>query len=268
MKFGLKVHHSDIASLMDMRPEALEFALFCGDMDGSWAKGIEFDGPVVLHMPEKFADGSLVDLASPEEGKRRDAVAILKRTIDLGAAMGAESIICHPGGIRAKPEFVDQCPLLDSMHELIAYVRGTTRLLLENMPDIYWYKGVLHSSCLFKHKDEISTILDELSLGLCMDLCHAKLYCNSMGEDYLSYVTALKPYIRHIHVSDARGSTEEGVQIGDGEVDFAALRKLLGDVGAAAVPEILDGHKDGGAGFRIAARRLEKIGFFNGDDRR
>ncbi len=268
MKFGLKVHHSDIASLMDMRPQALEFALFYGDLGGSWAKGIEFDGPIVLHMPERSADGSLVDLASPEEGKRSAAVAILKRTIDLAASMKAESVVCHPGGIRARPEFVDRAQLLDSMRELVAYGRGTTRLLLENMPDIYWYGGVLHSSCLFKHKDEIAAILDELNIGLCMDLCHAKLYCNAMSEDYLSYVEALKPYIRHIHVSDARGSRAEGVQIGEGEIDLVALQKVLCDVDAIAVPEILDGHKDGGAGFRVAVERLRKIGFFDGDDRR
>lgn len=268
MKFGLKVHHSDIASLIDMRPEALEFALFYGDLDGSWVKSIEFDGPIVLHMPEKFADGSLVDLASPDAGKRSAAVDILKRTIDLARAMGAESVVCHPGGIRAAPEFVDQGPLLNSMRELIAYNRGMTRLLLENMPDIYWYKGVLHSSCLFKRKDEIAAILDELNIGLCIDLCHAKLYCNAMGEDYLLYLKTLKPYIRHIHVSDARGSSMEGVQIGEGEIDFASLAALLADVGAAAVPEIQDGHKDGGGGFRTAARRLRKIGFFNGDGRR
>jgi N-acetylneuraminate synthase len=268
MKFGLKIHHSDFSSLIDMAPEALEFALFYGDMDGSWVKSVEFDGPIVLHMPEKFADGSLVDLASPEAGKRSAAVDILKRTIDLARAMLAESVVCHPGGIRATPEFVDPGPLLDSMRELIAYNRGTTQLLLENMPDIYWYKGVPHSSCLFKRKDEIVAILDELNIGLCMDLCHAKLYCNAMGEDYPLYVKSLKPYIRHVHVSDARGSSMEGVQIGEGEIDFASLAEALADVEAAAVPEILDGHKDCGAGFRVAVERLRNIGFFNGDGRR
>lgn len=268
MKLGLKVHHSDISGIIDMRPEALEFALFPGDIDGSWVRDIMFSGPIVLHMPEKFADGSLIDLASPESGKRIDAVAILKKTIDLASALGAESIICHPGGVRAKPEFVDPGPLLDSMQELLAYAPGSVRLLLEDMPDIYWYKGVLHSSCLFKHKYEIAGILDELEMGLCLDLSHAKLYCNSYGEDFLAYVDSLKPYTGHIHVSDAIGTTREGVQIGEGEIDFRALIRTLDGMDVVAVPEILDGHINKGAGFRVAVERLRENGFFNGENKR
>jgi deoxyribonuclease-4 len=268
MKFGLKVHHSDIAGMIDMKPEALEFALFHGDMDGSWVKDISFAGPIILHMPEKFADGSLVDPASPDGRTRSDSVAILKRTIDLAYALNAESVVLHPGGVRSKPEHVDPAPLLDSMRALKAYRPGVVRLLLENMPDIYWYKGVLHSACLFKHYDEITDILETLDMGMCMDLCHAKLYCNAAGEDFGAYVKALKPYIRHIHVSDARGTTQEGLQIGDGEIDFKGLLPILKGLDVVAVPEIIDGHKDGGAGFRVAVGRLNQIGFFDGAGQR
>jgi deoxyribonuclease IV len=268
MKFGLKVHHSDLSTLIDMGPEALEFVLFPGDLDGVWSRDIAFSGPIVLHMPEKFADGSLVDLASPGDGKRRDAVAILKRTIGLAASMGAISVVCHPGGIHAGPVDVDPAPLLASMMELRAYAPDDMSLLLENMPDIYWYEGVLYTSCLFKHEGEIIDILKTLDIGLCMDLCHAKLYCTAMDKDFLNYVKTLKPYIRHVHVSDARGSTMEGVQIGEGEIDFEGLMPVLKGLDAIAVPEILDGHKDGGAGFRIARERLAKIGFFDGEDGR
>ena len=182
--------------------------------------------------------------------------------------MNAESVILHPGGVRAKPEHVDTAPLLDSVRELKAYRPGAVRLLLENMPDIYWYEGVLHSACLFKHYDEITGILDTLDLGMCMDLCHAKLYCNAAGADFHAYVKALKPYIRHMHVSDARGTTEEGLQIGEGEIDFRGLLPTLKSLDVIAVPEILDGHKDDGADFRIAVDRLRKIGFFDGAGRR
>jgi deoxyribonuclease IV len=268
MKFGLKVHHTDIRDMIDMQPCALEFALFHNDLNGEWARDIAFNGPMVLHMAEKFPDGSLVDPASPDEGNRRDAVAMLKRTVDLAERLGAESVICHPGGVRLSPERLSIDPLLESMRELQAYARGKTNLLLENMPDIYWYKGVLHSSCLFKSRAEISGVLDELGLGMCMDVCHAKLYCSAVGVDLLSYVGALKPYIRHIHVSDARGTAEEGVQIGEGEIDFAALIHALSGLDVAAVPEILEGHRNKGEGFRIAAERLRNIGFFDGAGRR
>jgi N-acetylneuraminate synthase len=105
-------------------------------------------------------------------------------------------------------------------------------------------------------------------MGLCLDLSHAKLYCNAAGEDFLAYVKALKPLIGHIHVSDARGTTNEGLQIGEGEIDFTALVRALDGMDVIAVPEIMDGHRDKGAGFRVAVERLRKIGFFDGENKR
>lgn len=248
---------------MDMHPEALEFALFPGDaLDDSWVEGVNFQGPMAVHMQEKFKDGRLLDPASPDEGERLEAVKALKKNIGLASRLGARSLIVHPGGIRKEPTELDVTPLLDSLSELKEHAGGHVELLLENMPAIYWYKGELYSPCLFKDRGEVVSILDGLSLGLCMDLCHAKLYCNASGRDFDSYIGGLKPYIRHIHVSDARGTAEEGLQIGEGEIDFPGILPILRDLDVVAIPEILDGHRDSGAGFRIAVDRLKNIGFF------
>jgi deoxyribonuclease-4 len=263
MKPGLKVHHSDIGQLMWIGPpEALEFALFYDDLEGKWVDEIEFDGPIAIHMPEKFREGSLIDLASPDIKKRKAAVKALKMTIDIGEKLSAKYVVCHPGGVRAMLRYVDPAPLQDSMEELIDYAPGKLEMLLENMPDIYHFRDELYSSCLFKRADEIIDLLRTLDIGLCMDLSHAKLYCNAAGEDFLAYVKALKPFIRHIHISDARGTEDEGVQIGEGEIDFEALLPCLEGLDVAVVPEIFNGHRDRGAAFKIAIDRLESIGFF------
>jgi len=262
MKFGLKVHHSDMDRLLDMRPEALEFALFADDLDGSWVNDVKFDGPIVVHMPEKFKDGTLLDPASTDDKIRSDTVRVLKKTIDLSERLNARRIIFHPGGIRRPAIYVDPDPLLKTMRELQAYAPKGIDLLLEDMPGIYWYAGVLYTSCLFKGQEEIIGILKELNMGLCLDICHAKLYCNGAGVDFPSYLKALKPFTRHVHLSDARGSTDEGVQIGEGEIDFKGILPLLNDPEVIAVPEILDGHKNNGAGFKLALDRLKSLGYF------
>jgi N-acetylneuraminate synthase len=263
MIFGLKVHHTDMEALMDMGPEALEFALFSDDIrDETWVDSVYFNGPIAVHMQEKFKDGRLLDLASGDEKERREAVMDLKKTIDLSERLNARSIIVHPGGVRKAPVSLDPSPLLDSIEELKTYLPDNIELLLENMPAIYWYKGELYSSCLFKDSREIASILGELDVGLCMDLCHAKLYCNTRSVDFNSYIAGLKPYIRHIHVSDARGTSEEGLQIGEGEIDFPGIMPILEGLDVVAIPEILEGHKNGGAGFRIAVDRLNRMGFF------
>lgn len=262
MKFGLKVHHSDLNRLLDMRPEALEFALFADDLDGSWVKDVTFDGPIVVHMPEKFKDSTLLDPASTDDKIRSDTIRALKKTIDLSERLNARRIIFHPGGIRKPSMHVDPGPLIKTMRELQAYAPESIELLLEDMPGIYWYAGVLYTSCLFKGQEEIIGILKELNIGLCLDICHAKLYCNETGVDFPSYITALKPFTRHMHLSDARGSSEEGIQIGEGEIDLKGILPLLDDPDVIAVPEILDGHKNNGAGFRLAVDRLKSLGYF------
>ncbi len=263
MKFGLKVHHTDLAYLIDMEPDALEFALFPGDVEGSWVDDVKFDGPIVVHMPEKFKDGTLIDPASSDDKKRSASVNMLKRTIDLSEKLNASIVILHPGGVRKSPESVDNSPLLDSMGELLSYAPKSIELILENMPDIYWYNGELISSCLFKDEAEISGVLKQLNMGMCMDVCHAKLHCNASKVDFYSYIKQLKPFIRHVHVSDAGGISYEGMQIGDGEIDFRGILPLLEGLDVIAVPEILNGHEDRGEGFRVAVSRLKALGYFD-----
>lgn len=262
MKFGLKVHHTDLEYMLDMRPDALEFVIFEDDLGGEWSDSVGFSGPKVVHMPEKYADSSLIDLGASDGRSRQNAVDILKRTIDLAGKLNAFRVVCHPGGVRKRHEGMDVSFLFDSMRELQAYA-GNVELVMENMPDIYWYRGELWTSNLFKDAGEIKRVLDTLGMGMCMDLCHAKLYCNAKHIDFLTYVEALKPYIRHIHISDALGFSNEGLQIGEGEIDFKGLLHVLDGIDVIAVPEIVNGHKASGLEFKIARGRLAHLGFFD-----
>ena len=54
--------------------------------------------------------------------------------------------------------------------------------------------------------------------------------------------------------------TGEGVQIGDGEINFATLSEQLARFAphAGFIPEIWQGHKNEGEGFWLALERLEQ----------
>ena len=71
------------------------------------------------------------------------------------------------------------------------------------------------------------------------------------------------PFTVHLHVADARGVDGEGLQIGDGEIDFLALGRLLAGSAPTAsfIPEVWQGHKDEGRGFWTAIGRLEHMEF-------
>jgi N-acetylneuraminate synthase len=69
----------------------------------------------------------------------------------------------------------------------------------------------------------------------------------------------MAPLSAHLHLGDAQGLNGEGLQIGEGDIDFARLGTILktGCPDASFIPEIWQGHKNGGEGFWIALEKLE-----------
>jgi N-acetylneuraminate synthase len=62
-----------------------------------------------------------------------------------------------------------------------------------------------------------------------------------------------------MHIADAFGDDGEGLQIGEGDIDFPAMGRLLNQFAADAsfIPEIWQGHKNNGEGFWYALNKLE-----------
>jgi N-acetylneuraminate synthase len=69
------------------------------------------------------------------------------------------------------------------------------------------------------------------------------------------------PYVSHLHLSDASGLDGEGLQIGDGTIDWVKFFRIAKDFQGTMVPEIWRGHQRGGEGFIIAINRLTEAYF-------
>lgn len=266
MKFGLKVHHTDFNTILELKPEGLEFMTNEDDLSGFWVDKVLFKGPIVVHAPEKYLDGSLIDISANVEPERVRAVDTIKRSIDVAVMLGAGKLVYHPGGVFKEPQSIDQSGLIRSIKELKEHANRKIDLLIENMPDFYWYGEELWSANIFKDWKEIRNILHSTDSGMCFDICHARLYCNSKSIDFISYVRVLKPYIRHIHISDALGISGEGIQIGEGETNFRELLNVIGDLDVMLVPEIQNGYKNNGLGFKVARNRLARLGYIRMDE--
>jgi CBS domain-containing protein len=65
--------------------------------------------------------------------------------------------------------------------------------------------------------------------------------------------------VRHVHLSDGAGTSGEGLQIGDGAVNFVALLPGLLASQPTVIPEIWMGHHENGLAFRAALERLTDI---------
>ena len=81
-----------------------------------------------------------------------------------------------------------------------------------------------------------------------------------MNEDFYEFASKIAPITAHLHLGDAQGLNGEGLQIGEGDLDFVRLGNLLkhGCPKATFIPEIWQGHKNGGEGFWLALERLER----------
>ena len=134
-------------------------------------------------------------------------------------------------------------------------------LIPQTMAPFPWHFGGQRYQNLFVHADEIVNWCEKLNLRICFDLSHSKLTCNHFGLDFYKFAELLAPYTGHIHFGDALGVNGEGLQIGEGDIDFLRLSKILNSVcpNASFIPEIWQGHKNGGEGFWLGLERLEKM---------
>ena len=67
------------------------------------------------------------------------------------------------------------------------------------------------------------------------------------------------PYTEYLHVADAIGIDGEGIQIGEGEIDWRAISPLLKSFDGPMITEIWRGHEQQGEGFKLAAERLSDV---------
>jgi N-acetylneuraminate synthase len=146
--------------------------------------------------------------------------------------------------------------LIDSLTEVDT---GGIEMLFENLPPYPWYFGGQWKGNFFMDAEEIVSFCKETGNNICFDLSHAALYCNAKAKNLLDYIRLVKPYIRHLHIADAYGLDGEGVQVGQGDLDFNAIMPLFADYEGTWAPEIWRGHLQDGKGFLEALIFLKQF---------
>lgn len=271
-RWGLIVRYHDFAQVVgESRPRAVEFHFSSHDLAREAALPVVRDTELIVHAPELYGD-QLLDLCATDAAARRRSVANAQTAIDVGRRLkrffpdpdGPVKVILHTGGMTYARPVEERAK--DRMYEIMA---GALReldttdveLLLENLPPIPWYKGGQWCSNVFTDADRIRRFCEAEGYRICYDTSHAQLFCNFIGQSQASYLAELAPLVRHLHVSDGSGTDGEGLQIGDGDVDFAALAPTLLATAATYTPEVWMGHKEDGEGFWVALHRLRAFGF-------
>ena len=134
-------------------------------------------------------------------------------------------------------------------------------LIPQTMAPFPWHFGGQRYQNLFLHANEILDVCKKMGLRICFDVSHSHLCCENFKKDFYEFAKIVAPITAHLHIGDAQGVNGEGLQIGDGQIDFKKLGKILknGCPNAYFIPEIWQGHKNNGLGFWTALERIEGI---------
>lgn len=270
--WGVPVRYHDFTEYQRrIRPDLFEFHLSYSDMDLAVDKYLRGTYPFdfVVHAPELFTGSMLMDLASPDEAYRRQSIRETQRVIDITRGLkrffprtARPMIVANVGGFTMDeplpqavvPEYYERFGR--SLAELdLAGVELTP----QTMAPFPWHFGGQRHQNLFVRLEQIVEWCKRLGLRMCFDVSHSRLTSNRFGVDFYEFASGIAPLTAHLHLGDARGLNGEGLQVGDGDIDFDRLGKILRErcPHASFIPEIWQGHKNGGEGFWVALERLE-----------
>lgn len=270
MVWGFTVRFRDYQESLKYNPGMLEFHFTDQDLDEHYPGG-EHDIQLVVHAPE-FFERTLVDLCTPDSRQRDQSVALIQKSINLTREMaphfkGKPKVVVHTGGMSLDNPIENRDVLYDNLrHSVEELDYDGVELLLENLPPHPWYFGGQWLTNAFMDAQEIRDFIEPLGLDMCFDTSHSKLYCNWSQADFFEQVRILLPYIRHLHLSDAAGLDGEGLQIGEGTMDWVRFFRVIGagrpdGYRGTMIPEIWRGHQRGNEGFVIAISRLSEAYF-------
>jgi N-acetylneuraminate synthase len=265
MEYGFTVRFRDYEDLLAYRPRMLEYHFTDRDLDEHYPGG-DHALKLVVHAPE-FWERTLVDLCALDERQRCDSVRLMQKSINLAREMaphfiGTPKVIVHPGAMSLDHPIQEKDRLYANLRRSVQELDFEgVELLFENLPPHPWYFGGQWLTNAFMDAYEIRDFITSLGLNTCFDTSHSKLYCNWAHADFYEQVQVLLPYIRHLHLADGAGLDGEGLQIGEGTIDWVHFFRIIGDYRGTMIPEIWRGHQRHGEGFLIAIQRLSDAYF-------
>lgn len=279
--WGLPVRYHDWPGLTEQAtPDFLEFHFSYKDLDIDVAEALDgVEGPLPFHFachsPDLFSGDFLLNLASTDDEHWERSIAELQRVIDITRSMkpwfttplvdGAEVdpvVICSLGGFTTDA-FVGQ----DELPAMYARVEeglkrvddSGVRLCAQTLPPFPWYMGGQLYCNLFVRAEDTAGFAAANGRRLCYDVSHSRLAATWSGVPFEKYTELLAPHTDHLHLVDGRGVDGEGVQVGEGDIDWPRLALQLDELapGVGFIPEIWQGHVNRGEGFWTALERLE-----------
>lgn len=267
-KWGVVVRMSDIDHLLKCGSDFVEIHLTDADINSGKKYHKKYNMELAVHGPEYNGD-LLLDLSSLDNDVRHRSVDFFNKALEHARELKKlfknkdrpVKFVVHPGGMNMKGALLDKkAELYKNLADSLTKLNSSGfELLLENMPGCPWYFGGQWYHASFMDADEIIKFSKKIGYGITFDTSHAALYCNYYGKSLEEYTKTILPVVKYIHISDAANFNGEGLQIGDGSIDFKKILPYLVKKDLWFLPEIWQGHKFGGERFIKAINSLKKI---------
>lgn len=270
--WGVPVRYHDAERFLEIcEPDIIEFHLSYSDMERDPAAYLSgtYDLGFVVHAPELFAGSKLMDLATPDEALRRYSLEQTQAVIDITRSLKKyfpktrrPAIVANIGGFTMD----EPLPPEEKAERYRIFAQSLTELDMDGveltpqtMAPFPWHFGGQRHQNIFIFPEESAAFCAKHDLRMCVDISHTKLAANHFGFDFAQGLAQLGPHTAHLHFGDAKGLDGEGLQIGEGEIDFDEIGQVLRKHAPTAsfIPEIWQGHKNMGEGFWTALERLE-----------
>jgi sialic acid synthase SpsE/endonuclease IV len=267
--WGIVGRLNDYRDFIELKPDLFEIHMTWRDLNSYTPPTESLGQDLVVHAPEYYQD-KLIDFASDDPKILELSTEMLKKTIQIARDLNPHfkgqkdprgpRVVVHPGGHFSKKTTSNRSEQYRRLMKSLKQIDSSgVRILVENMPPFPWYFGGQWYNSIFMDPHEIRQFADEMKWGICYDTSHALLYCNSVKMPLREFTKAVSDISQYLHISDAKGTTDEGLQLGSGDIDFEHLQEILTKINVGFIPEIWQGHLNRGQGFKEALVIIEKL---------
>jgi sugar phosphate isomerase/epimerase len=203
-----------------------------------------------IHAPfyrtlEEARAGRWLNIASPDDGVRRESVEAVDRSLMLADMLPVRYVVVHPGEPHQARSDLQRRQLRRSVGELLEICQQhNVGLVLENIP------GDANRA------ESLNELLGEfVGIGVCLDTGHA-----NMTGDLIGQILTAGRAIRTTHIHDNRGDVDAHLSPYEGTVDWRATIKAFETVGFKG-PYVLETRKNehGDAALAVAARMAARL---------
>ena len=258
--WGIPVRPHDAVSLaLKFKAPVYEFHVSYGDLerdlpDADWS--VMADAKILVHAPELFKNSLLLNLC--DEKNRSLHINNLNKVCEFSRNLAKKigvthdtQIIANIGGfsIHGFKSPNEKSYLYELVAENLKSIEEEgCEIIIQNMAPFPWHFGGQRYQNIFAYPGEILDFCKSNNRRIALDTAHLSMHCQYRKASFVQAINDLKDVTAHWHMSDAEGTNGEGVAMGDGDINFTQIMKIL-DKDQSFIVETWQGHKNFGAGF-------------------